>query len=50
MPEADKEGERYQADTPQAAPGFFLKGCAPARLGHEEPPRAHLQSGSPAAP
>jgi len=27
MPEADKEGERYQADTPQAAPGFFLKGC-----------------------
>ena len=27
MPEADKEGERYQADKPQAAPGFFLKGC-----------------------
>src|SRR5213082_3779096 len=27
MPEADKEGERYQADQPQAAPGFFLKGC-----------------------
>jgi 3-hydroxy-5-phosphonooxypentane-2,4-dione thiolase len=26
MPEADKEGARYQADTPQAAPGFFLKG------------------------
>jgi putative autoinducer-2 (AI-2) aldolase len=26
MPEADKEGERYQVDTPQAAPGFFLKG------------------------
>jgi len=26
MPEADKEGERYQADRPQAAPGFFLKG------------------------
>jgi putative autoinducer-2 (AI-2) aldolase len=26
MPEADKEGERYRADTPQAAPGFFLKG------------------------
>src|ERR1700676_1414520 len=26
MPEADREGERYQADTPQAAPGFFLKG------------------------
>src|SRR6266851_1078867 len=26
MPEADKEGERYQADQPQAAPGFFLKG------------------------
>ncbi len=26
MPEADKEGERYQAGTPQAAPGFFLKG------------------------
>ena len=44
MPEADKEGERYQADTPQAAPGFFLKGSPPARLGHEEPPRAHLQS------
>jgi putative autoinducer-2 (AI-2) aldolase len=26
MPEADKEGERYQTDHPQAAPGFFLKG------------------------
>ena len=26
MPEADKEGERYFADQPQAAPGFFLKG------------------------
>jgi putative autoinducer-2 (AI-2) aldolase len=26
MPEADKEGARYQADQPQAAPGFFLKG------------------------
>src|SRR5882672_6465468 len=26
MPEADKEGERYQAGVPQAAPGFFLKG------------------------
>ena len=26
MPEQDTEGERYQADTPQAAPGFFLKG------------------------
>src|SRR5690242_18579891 len=26
MPEADKEGERYHADQPQAAPGFFLKG------------------------
>ena len=26
MPEADKEGERYYADRPQAAPGFFLKG------------------------
>jgi len=26
MAEADKEGERYQTDTPQAAPGFFLKG------------------------
>jgi 3-hydroxy-5-phosphonooxypentane-2,4-dione thiolase len=26
MPEADKEGARYQAGTPQAAPGFFLKG------------------------
>jgi len=29
MPEADKAGERYQADTPQAAPGFFLKGAPP---------------------
>jgi len=27
MPEADKPGARYQAATPQAAPGFFLKGC-----------------------
>ena len=26
MPEADKEGERYQADRPQASPGFVLKG------------------------
>jgi putative autoinducer-2 (AI-2) aldolase len=26
MPEADREGERYQADVTQAAPGFFLKG------------------------
>ena len=26
MPEADIEGARYQADQPQAAPGFFLKG------------------------
>jgi 3-hydroxy-5-phosphonooxypentane-2,4-dione thiolase len=26
MPEADTEGARYQADRPQAAPGFFLKG------------------------
>lgn len=26
MPEADKEGTRYQADKPQQAPGFFLKG------------------------
>ena len=26
MPEPDKEGARYQADKPQAAPGFFLKG------------------------
>jgi 3-hydroxy-5-phosphonooxypentane-2,4-dione thiolase len=26
MPEADKAGKLYQADTPQAAPGFFLKG------------------------
>ena len=26
MPEADQEGERYQAEQPQAAPGFFLKG------------------------
>ena len=27
MPEIDKEGVRYSADRPQAAPGFFLKGC-----------------------
>jgi putative autoinducer-2 (AI-2) aldolase len=26
MPEADKEGSRYQADKPQLTPGFFLKG------------------------
>jgi putative autoinducer-2 (AI-2) aldolase len=26
MPEADREGERYHADQPQRAPGFFLKG------------------------
>jgi putative autoinducer-2 (AI-2) aldolase len=26
MPEADKEGARFYADHPQAAPGFFLKG------------------------
>src|SRR6201988_2381752 len=26
MPEVDKEGDRYSADRPQAAPGFFLKG------------------------
>ncbi len=26
MPEADIEGQRYQADKPQATPGFFLKG------------------------
>src|SRR5436853_2997623 len=26
MPEADTEGARYQADKPQTAPGFFLKG------------------------
>jgi 3-hydroxy-5-phosphonooxypentane-2,4-dione thiolase len=26
MPEADKDGARYQADKPQLAPGFFLKG------------------------
>src|SRR5256885_12889848 len=26
MPEADTEGARYQANKPQAAPGFFLKG------------------------
>jgi 3-hydroxy-5-phosphonooxypentane-2,4-dione thiolase len=26
MPEADKDGTRYRADKPQAAPGFFLKG------------------------
>lgn len=27
MPEIDTEGERYQADKPQARPGFYLKGC-----------------------
>ena len=27
MPEVDVEGERYQADKPQAARGFFLKGA-----------------------
>ena len=27
MPEADTEGQRYQADKLQARPGFFLKGC-----------------------
>ena len=26
MPEADNEGQRFAADRPQAAPGFFLKG------------------------
>lgn len=26
MPEADREGKRYRADQPQAAPGFYLKG------------------------
>jgi 3-hydroxy-5-phosphonooxypentane-2,4-dione thiolase len=26
MPEADREGERYQAEVTQATPGFFLKG------------------------
>ena len=26
MPEADKAGKLYHTDTPQAAPGFFLKG------------------------
>jgi len=26
MPEADTEGQRFAADKPQAAPGFFLKG------------------------
>src|ERR1041384_6938479 len=26
MPEADTEGARYQAEKPQTAPGFFLKG------------------------
>jgi 3-hydroxy-5-phosphonooxypentane-2,4-dione thiolase len=26
MPEADKAGERYQTERPQAPPGFFLKG------------------------
>ncbi len=51
MPEADNEGDNAtRPTTPQATPGFFLKGCAPARLGHEEPARAHIQSGKPAAP
>ena len=50
MPEADKEGERYQADNAAGGAGLFPERLAPARLGHEEPPRAHLQSGSPAAP
>ena len=27
MPEADKEGERFSTQQPQATPGFFLKGC-----------------------
>jgi putative autoinducer-2 (AI-2) aldolase len=27
MPEADTEGQRYQAEKPQDTPGFFLKGC-----------------------
>jgi 3-hydroxy-5-phosphonooxypentane-2,4-dione thiolase len=27
MPEADQEGKRYQANKPQTAPGFFLKGA-----------------------
>jgi len=27
MPEADTEGARYQAEVPQASPGFFLKGA-----------------------
>lgn len=27
MPEADTEGQRYQAGKPQDTPGFFLKGC-----------------------
>src|SRR6188472_4692395 len=27
MPEADKAGKLYHADTPQVAPGFFLKGA-----------------------
>src|SRR2546425_8324157 len=26
MPEADREGAKFQADKPQVAPGFFLKG------------------------
>ena len=26
MPEADTEGQRFAAATPQATPGFFLKG------------------------
>jgi putative autoinducer-2 (AI-2) aldolase len=26
MPEVDKEGEKYQIDQPQTAPGFYLKG------------------------
>jgi putative autoinducer-2 (AI-2) aldolase len=39
---ADKEGERYMRSCRSP---IFLKGFAPARLGHEEPARAHVQSG-----
>ena len=43
MPEADKEGERYQAETPQLAPGFFLKGSHQLDWGMPAGPITPLQ-------
>ena len=37
MPEADIEGQRYQADKPQATPGFLLKGCHQLDWGMKNP-------------